>query len=172
MMPRPKCKDCSNSDAVSLRIQRFKNGQTRVRIDCGKCGNFSHYVPLPAGVEEAIALYGLQQRGDANREVRDKIGMRIGFGEDPLLEPMLDFIEEQVKPKPEPKPAKITYVCWGGHVKSKRDGQIHYISAQALPGLYNVPVKQCIFEPHHDILPARAVHLHPDSYGKYLVPAG
>lgn len=36
------------------------------------------------------------------------------------------------------------YICFGGYVVSKNDGQMHYIPPEKLPKLYGVPINECI----------------------------
>lgn len=40
---------------------------------------------------------------------------------------------------------KKKYVLVGGHITSKTDGQVHYVSAVTLARLYNLNHKDCIF---------------------------
>lgn len=36
------------------------------------------------------------------------------------------------------------YICYGSNVKSKTDGQIHYVSSRKVAMLYGVNPKECI----------------------------
>jgi hypothetical protein len=37
------------------------------------------------------------------------------------------------------------YICYGGYMRSKNDGEDHYIDAHRLPQLYKVKEGDCIF---------------------------
>lgn len=70
------------------------------------------------------------------------------------------------------------FVCVGGEVRSRNDGQRHYVQANQLPELYGVPREHCVFVDRAMMRSLRAVTLfepgvvvlHPDPTGKYVVP--
>lgn len=76
----------------------------------------------------------------------------------------------------------IKYLCFGGTVVSKNDGDIHFVGAERLARLYNVPPKECLFlNPNgspQDVftdqqrlirLYPEAIILEPDYSGEYTI---
>lgn len=83
----------------------------------------------------------------------------------------------------------IKYICVGGRVISRSDGDDHIIHASRLPGLYNVPTRECTFITYHDYINyvmcrgrmiehptvrqyPDAIILYPDQSGEYKWPGG
>lgn len=75
------------------------------------------------------------------------------------------------------------YVLHPGPVKSRNDGQVHFIGAAQLADLYNVSLRDCITYPTgcgtESVIrrriwrdPVDAVHLHPRYDGNYQLPGG
>ena len=70
------------------------------------------------------------------------------------------------------------YICYGGEVISRHDGDRHYIDPQRIADLYHVPSEECIFvrdmtDERHTLSGldmAEYIHLYPDFNGKYEVP--
>lgn len=66
------------------------------------------------------------------------------------------------------------YLCIGGYVYSKNDGDRHYISPYRLPDLYKVNRHECLYsEDGSDLLgvnTADYIILRPDPTGKYQLP--
>ena len=62
------------------------------------------------------------------------------------------------------------YIVYGGYVKSKNDGQIHYIDSLTVCRLYKVSPAECIF-PDREIEASREhgkyKELYPRSDGEY-----
>ena len=68
---------------------------------------------------------------------------------------------------------KKKYALHPGYVRSKSDGDIHYINSSSLIRLYEVDPKECIiWNSIADItLNADAYyHLYPDYDGRYIIP--
>ena len=70
------------------------------------------------------------------------------------------------------KPPK--YLCHGGYVRSRHDGEIHYVSARRMPQLYGVDPAECMFTMSEGARPYFAppwlIDLVPDPTGQYVVP--
>lgn len=74
--------------------------------------------------------------------------------------------------------AKRIYVLHPGFVRSRSDGQEHYISAAQLASLYGVKARDCLIYPADEIaqrlwrdLPG-ALHLSPRGDGDYSLSTG
>jgi hypothetical protein len=50
-----KCVHCHTKYNLVFRGELRKDGKCKIRVECDRCGNFSHYVPLGAKIERAIA---------------------------------------------------------------------------------------------------------------------
>lgn len=64
------------------------------------------------------------------------------------------------------------YLIIEGNVKSKADGQVLFISARQLIGLYSVPANECVIldkTQRHQVIPDGLVVLTPKSDGIYEV---
>lgn len=66
------------------------------------------------------------------------------------------------------------YIVRGGFVRSKNDGQIHFVSAREVARLYNAPNEACIFPKEHEIdseiqkgFTNKLILLRPRNDGKY-----
>lgn len=65
------------------------------------------------------------------------------------------------------------YVLYPGRVRSKNDGELHYISAKMLARLYGVALEECyVFRPGpgQEGLPEGLIHLSPQYDGDYTLP--
>lgn len=51
---RISCVHCRKGVFLKVSCQRFKDGRIRLRLDCERCGCFSHYMEVPRIVEVAI----------------------------------------------------------------------------------------------------------------------
>jgi hypothetical protein len=70
--------------------------------------------------------------------------------------------------------AKKRYVLHPGYVRSRIDGDLHFITAAVLAQLYNVPMRKCVVHRPGDVftgsgLPKNLVHLYPRYDGDYRV---
>ena len=55
-----------------------------------------------------------------------------------------------------------------GYIRSKNDGETHYISARQLAKLYNVNFKECIISSNNEIVSTKdQLHLFPLYHGDY-----
>lgn len=66
------------------------------------------------------------------------------------------------------------YIVRGGFVRSKNDGQIHFVSARKVAKLYKVPSEACIFPKEHELdseiqkgFTNKLTSLRPRNDGKY-----
>lgn len=75
-------------------------------------------------------------------------------------------------PAPEaPTPPQPLYVLEPGWVRSRTDGDRHYIGAAQLAALYGVPLRRCLVLTHLGArLPEGAILLTPRSDGDYRLP--
>lgn len=71
----------------------------------------------------------------------------------------------------------MTYIVHGGHVRSRHDGDVHYISPSKTAELYGLDPVTSIYSYGYESLRGYdrdflegAVHLYPDSSGKYELP--
>lgn len=70
----------------------------------------------------------------------------------------------------------IKYVLHPGFVKSKNDGDKHFIGPQQLMKLYRVEVKECLLHgsPRYELPKVyrnlNLIHLYPDPTGDYVIP--
>ena len=66
----------------------------------------------------------------------------------------------------------MRYIIHPGYVKSKIDGQPHFISAERLIALYKVNPKQCILASSdlHGYSSTDFIHLYPLYDGNYKIP--
>lgn len=75
------------------------------------------------------------------------------------------------------------YVLHPGYVRSKNDGQLHYVGAAQLADLYSVSLRECITYPQDGGTegairrrlwrdPVGAIHLRPKFDGDYTLPGG
>ena len=78
-----------------------------------------------------------------------------------------------------PEPVMIRYLVIGGTVRSRTDGQEHYVNARRLIELYKVPRNECYCteEATEDedclgIDRSTLIVLRPDYTGTYAIPAG
>ena len=79
------------------------------------------------------------------------------------------------------RPLPVRYVLHPGKVKSRNDGQIHFVSARPLAACYGVPFRECVVYPagkdDWSVLirrewrdPPGAIHLYPRYDGCYELP--
>ena len=73
--------------------------------------------------------------------------------------------------------SKIKYVLCPGHVRSRNDGDVHFISAGVLARLYGVSIRQCVVQPdigrpeHRGFTPPEnTTYLRPRHDGDYRLP--
>ena len=64
------------------------------------------------------------------------------------------------------------YLCIGGHIRSRSDGQEHFIPAHRLPFLFKVNINECVLarddNDRERIAPNRhLIILRPDESGQY-----
>lgn len=50
------CRDCNEYDMAALEMQVSKNGQVQFRVDCKRCGGFSHYLEY-SEINRAVRRY-------------------------------------------------------------------------------------------------------------------
>jgi hypothetical protein len=67
------------------------------------------------------------------------------------------------------------YLCFGGNVISRHDGDRHYISARQLARLYQVPHNECVYIERGQDIPLGyigkdMIKLHPRPNGDYCLP--
>ena len=65
------------------------------------------------------------------------------------------------------------YMCFGGTVVSRTDGDIHHIPAHRVAQLYQVPHRECVYVEQDQPTPHGyngLKHLHPRSDGDYCLP--
>ena len=68
------------------------------------------------------------------------------------------------------------YICLGGGITSRADGDYHYIPATRLPELYKVNPDECIFVEESEDFGRKTrgcrdlIVLYPRSDGAYIVP--
>jgi hypothetical protein len=62
----------------------------------------------------------------------------------------------------------IRYVLCPGYIRSKTDGDLHYISAGRLAQLYGVRISECIINTQTK-LPDGLIYLQPRYHGDYRV---
>jgi len=76
---------------------------------------------------------------------------------------------------------KPKYLIWPGHVRSKFDKQLHYISARQIAELYRVNPRECVFVSEHTqvdkltglpygLKKGELIELYPDRSGRYQLP--
>jgi hypothetical protein len=68
---------------------------------------------------------------------------------------------------------KPKYMLHPDFVKSKRDGDEHYISCSQLIKLYGVPLRDCVKRPDRALTVSEMrdyIHLHPQYDGDYTLP--
>ncbi len=66
------------------------------------------------------------------------------------------------------------YALHSGYVRSKNDGELHFIAAKELVDLYGLRRKNYVLVPHNAPMwriPDGAIHLYPDPSGRYELPA-
>jgi len=64
----------------------------------------------------------------------------------------------------------VKYIAFGGYVRSQNDGDVHYVTARQLVGLYNVKLSECILASNVRRLSQyeqKLIPLHPSSKGDY-----
>jgi hypothetical protein len=64
----------------------------------------------------------------------------------------------------------VKYVVYPGYVKSKTDGQRHWVSYQQLIALYHVDPKECINGSRPNTFVDRYIPLYPRYDGNYEIP--
>lgn len=66
----------------------------------------------------------------------------------------------------------MKYILHPGQIRSRTDGQIHYISAAKLARLYGLNLADCIVhkEPKNYVFDVYDIHLHPRFDGDYTLP--
>jgi hypothetical protein len=66
----------------------------------------------------------------------------------------------------------MTYILCPGYVRSKNDGQIHYVGAKKLADLYRVNFRDCrvLREDRLSTVPPDGIYLHPRYDGDYALP--
>ena len=70
----------------------------------------------------------------------------------------------------------VKYILHDGFVRSRSDGQLHYIGPMRLAFLYGVNLRDCVVYPsgRHEFYgwrePEDAVHLYPRNDGNYTLP--
>jgi hypothetical protein len=70
----------------------------------------------------------------------------------------------------------IRYVLHPGYMRSRNDGDLHYITAGQLADLYHVDIRECRIQEQqdHEILGRREdpdlIHLYPNYSGNYKLP--
>jgi hypothetical protein len=71
----------------------------------------------------------------------------------------------------------MMYLLHPGLIRSKNDGQLHYVSARRLADLYGVPLRQCEVCPdprssaaHGWKRPECVIDLYPNYHGDYTLP--
>lgn len=58
-----RCQECQSYSHTELSCQVFKNGRVKFRVDCERCGCFSHYLPRGASeraVEKLLTSLNVQ----------------------------------------------------------------------------------------------------------------
>lgn len=68
---------------------------------------------------------------------------------------------------------KKKYILHPGFIKSKYDGEIHYISCGQLALLYRIDIKECILDMGENSLRGlnleNYIHLYPKYNGEYII---
>lgn len=65
------------------------------------------------------------------------------------------------------------YCLFGGYVRSKNDGQVHYVSGRDLIDLYGLPPRQCVVAPLEKLywrMPSNLIALGVRNDGNYTIP--
>lgn len=82
---RPACVECGSARQTSVNLQRFRNARYRFRVDCHRCGCFSHYLEVGADVEIIVGA------------LHEAAGVALAWMTDPRLAPETPGLADAVR---------------------------------------------------------------------------